>query len=147
MKLLISICLSVVLGLTTGYFLAPIASVAYMQSAHPDLFGAYIFFLADNFAFCLRQNEPPTKSIETVTKSLDDIQTWHAKDPKNRYLAQETGLVEAQRARLELKGGQTAQAEQDIRDSQRELTALGWKDVTQNHLIKVTAQVTSEYSH
>ncbi|HVB85151.1 MAG TPA: hypothetical protein VNK23_00595 [Candidatus Dormibacteraeota bacterium] len=145
MKRLVAIFLCAVLGIAAGYFVAPLVSMAYVESAEPQLFGAFFTSLADSFAFCLCQAEPTVKSIATVTQSLNDFRAWHAKDPESSYLTQEVGLLEAQRARLELQVGQSAQAEQDIKDSQRELTAVGWRDVSQEHLLKVTAQITSEY--
>lgn len=133
------------IGVAAGYFAAPIASTGYVGWREPDLFASVIFYMADNFAFCLCQNEPLDQSIKTVTRSLKDFETWHAKDPSSRYLRQEVGLLETQRARLELQAHQSVQAERDIRDAQSALSAVGWRDVSQTHLLKVTAQISSEY--
>lgn len=109
------------------------------------MFGAFIFYLADNFIFCSCENEPPSEALKTVNKDLSTLRGWRERNPDSRLLAQEIGLTEVQRSRLEQKLGQTSQAEEDMKRAQGELAALGWKDVSAEHLVALATQLGSEY--
>lgn len=141
--IIISVC--AVLGLVAGYFAAPIASIGFIQSREPDLFGAFAFSLVDNFVFCSCENQTPSEALKTVTKHLSILRGWREQNPESRLLPQEIGLTEAELSELEQKLGNDQKADEDMRDAQHELAALGWKDVSAVHLIGVTAQLNSEY--
>lgn len=141
----IIICICMVLGLTAGYFAAPIASTWYIQSREPDMFGASIFSLVDNFIFCSCGNQPPNEALESVTKDLSILKRWREKNPKSQLLAQEIGLTEVELSRLEQNLGHDQRADEDMKHAQDELAALGWKDVSAAHLIALTVQLNSEY--
>lgn len=142
-SIIIFVC--AVLGLTAGYFAAPIASFGFIQWRERDMFGAFAFSLVDNFIFCSCENEPPSEALEGITKGLSILRNWRRQNPESRELAQEIGLTEAELSRLELKLGNDRRADEDMKHAQDELTALGWKDVSAAHLIAVTTQLNSEY--
>jgi hypothetical protein len=141
--IIISVC--AVLGLTAGYFAAPVASFLFVQSREPDMFGAFYFSLIDNFVFCSCENQPPDEAMKTVTKDLSTLRGWRDHNPESQLLAQEIGLTEVQLSRLDQTLGHQQQADEDMKHAQDELTGLGWKDVSAAHLIALTAQLSSEY--
>ena len=141
--IIISVC--AVLGLTAGYFAAPVASFLFVQSREPDMTGAFYFSLIDNFVFCSCGNQPPGEAMNTVTKDLSTLRGWRDQNPGSRLLAQEIGLTEAELSRLDQKLGHEEQADENMKHAQDELTALGWKDVSTAHLIALTEQLNSEY--
>jgi hypothetical protein len=145
MRKTIVICACALLGLFAGYFTAPIVSMWFLQSTEPDMFGAFLLSLVDNSVVCNCDNQPPSESLKTLTSDLSTLQRWRTQNQSSHVLGQEIGLVDIRLARLDQELGHQSQADEDMKQGQRELTALGWKDVSPQHLIALTAQLNSEY--
>jgi len=147
MKRVIAISVCALLGLVAGYFIAPIASMWFVQSAEPDMFGAFTFYLVDSSVGCNCGNQLPTESLKTLTDDLSILKRWRKQNPESELLRQEVGLTWVRLAQIEQGLGNRPQATEDMQQGQKELALLGWKDVSPDHLFALTRQLDSEYIH
>lgn len=145
MKKIIAASLCALLGVAFGYFAAPIASMSYIQSREPDMFGAFMLAMVDSSIACNCENQPASESIKTVTDDLATLQRWRNQNPNSVQLKQEIGLAEVHLARLDAELAQQDQADENIKRAQAELAALGWENVSAAHLFALTKQLDSEY--
>jgi hypothetical protein len=145
MKKAIVVVICAALGVAAGFVAAPIAAEAYVQSAEPDLFGAFYIYLVDSFTFCNCDKKPPAEMLQTAVKSVSILKTLHEHDPKSQFLSQELALTQVRASLLEQKLGEEQQAKEDMKLAQDELSALGWKDVSPTRLTAIVAQIESEY--
>jgi hypothetical protein len=60
---------------------------------------------------------------------------------------QAIGLTQFRLSRLERESEDHSQADADMKKAQKELAALGWKNVSGAHSIGLTTQLNSEYKH
>lgn len=146
MKKAIAISVCVLLGAAAGYFIAPFTSFGIIQITEPDMSGAFLLFLVENQIDCTCANQPPSESIAEVSKSIGILEGWRSRNQGSRVLGQEIGLGDVRLSLLEAQLGRSAQANQDMASGQKELTALGWKDVSSAHLTALVTQLNSEYS-
>lgn len=145
MRKVIIVCVCALVGLSAGYFAAPLASIGFVQSTEPDMFGAFLLYLADSSTACNCDHQPPSERLKTLASDLSSLQRWRDQNRNSRALSQEIGLTEIRLSRLEQELGHHAQGDDDMKHGQVELTALGWKDVSAAHLIALTTQLNSEY--
>lgn len=138
----VSIC--ALLGLIAGYFAAPIASIWFVQSTEPEMFGAFSLFLVESFVVCNPKNQPPSERVKELSKDLSILQGWRDKNRNSRVLGQEIGLTYVRLSQLEQTLGHDAQADGHMKHGQGELAALGWKDVSAAHLTALVTQLNSE---
>lgn len=146
MKKAIAISVCVLLGAAVGYFVAPFASFAFVQFAEPDLSGAFLLSLVESQIGCACANQPPAESVKEVSKGIAILQDWRARNQGSSVLGQEIGLGDVRLSLLEMRLGHSAQANQDMASGQKELAALGWKDVSAAHLTALVTQLDSDYS-
>lgn len=147
MKKIIAVSICTLLGVAFGYFAAPIASMSYIQSREPDMFGAFMLATIDSSIACNCENQPASGSIKTVTDDLAILQRRRNQNPNSVQLKQEIGLAEVHLSRLDQELGQQSQADENIKQAQAELGALGWKNVSAAHLIALTKQLDSKYKN
>ncbi|MFZ0980909.1 MAG: hypothetical protein WAN23_16010 [Candidatus Acidiferrales bacterium] len=146
MKKTIAISVCVLLGAVAGYFVAPIASIGIIQSTESDMFGAFVLYIMEGQIGCACANQPPAESANEVSKDISILEGWRTQNKVSRVLAQEIGLAKVRLSQLEMQLGRNAQADQDMKSGQKELAALGWKDVSSAHLTALVTQLNSEYS-
>ena len=146
MRKAIAIAVCVSLGAAAGYFIAPFASFGIIQFTEPDMSGAFLLSLVENQIGCTCANQPPSESAAEVSKSIGTLEGWRAQNQGSRVLGQEIGLGDVRLSLLETQLGHSAQANQDMTSGQKELAALGWKDVSSAHLTALVTQLNSEYS-
>ncbi len=60
-------------------------------------------------------------------------------------LGQEIGLAEVRLSRVERELGRDTEADRDMKGAQDELAALGWKNVSAEHLVALTKRLDSQY--
>ena len=144
MKKKLAICVCAVIGLVAGYFAAPIASMAFVESKEPDMFGGFALFTLESFMDCNCTNQPPSGRVKDLSKHLSTLQQWRQQNPKSRVLSQVIGLGYVRISLLKTQLDQTAQAAEDMKHAREELTNLGWKDVSAAHLAALVAQLDSE---
>jgi hypothetical protein len=118
-----SVC--ALLGLIAGYLAAPVASIWLIQSTEPDMFGAFTLFLAESFIACNPKNQPPSERVQELSKNLSLLPGWRDQNRGSRVLSQEIGLTYVRLSQLDQSLGNNAHADEDMRDGQDELTALG----------------------
>jgi hypothetical protein len=147
MKRIVAVLACALLGLVGGYFAAPIVSMWFVQSTAPDMFGAFTFYLVDSSVGCNCDGQPPTESLNTLTKDLSILQRWQKQNPESELLRQEVGLTQVRLARIEQALGNLHDANEHMQQAQQELTQLGWKDVASGHLVALTQHLGSEYLH
>jgi hypothetical protein len=145
-KKVIAISVCVLLGAAAGYFIAPFTSFGIIQLTEPDMSGAFLLSLVENQIGCTCANQPPSESIAEVSKSIAILEGWRARNQGSRLLGQEIGLGDVRLSLLATQLGHSAQANQDMTNGQKELAALGWKDVSSAHLTALVKQLNSEYS-
>lgn len=145
MKKIITVSICTLLGVAFGYFAAPVASMSFIQSTEPDMFGAFMLATIDSSIACNCENQPASESIKTVTNDLALLERWRNQNPNSVQLKQEIGLAEVHLSRLDQELGQQSQADENIKHAQVELAALDWKNVSAAHLIALTKQLDSEY--
>lgn len=134
-----------ILGGISGYFVAPFASMGFVQSTEPQLSGAFMFSLIDSSIVCNRETQPPDQAIETAKSDLSSLEKWQGQNEKSNVLAQEIGLAEVRLSRLERELSRNAEADRDMKGAQEQLKALGWKDTSEEHLIALTKRLNSEF--
>lgn len=113
----------------------------------PDMFGAFMLAMVDSSIACDCENQPASQSIKAVTDDLATLQRWRDQNPNSVQLKQEIGLAEVHLARLDSELARQNQADEEMKDAQAELTTLGWKNVSPEHLIALTKQLDSEYKN
>lgn len=145
MKKTIVISLCALLGLAAGYFAAGPASMWYIQSTEPDMFGAFAFTIVNNSIACTCKNTPPNEALKTVSDGLSTLRGWRDQDRSSLMLAQEIGLAYVRLSQLEQKRGDNVQADSDMKHGQHKLAALGWKDVSPAHLTALVKRMDSPY--
>jgi len=134
-----------ILGGISGFFVAPFATMGFMQSTEPKLFGAFMFSLIDSSIVCNCETQPPNQAIKTLKSDLSSLEKWQGQNEKSNVLAQEIGLAEVRLSRLERELSRNEEADRDMKSAQEQLKALGWKDVSGEHLIALTKQLNSKY--
>ncbi|MGC1658368.1 MAG: hypothetical protein WA758_16090 [Candidatus Acidiferrales bacterium] len=135
MKKTIAIFICALLGVAFGYIAAPIASMSFIQSTEPDMFGAFMLATVDSSIACNCENQSASESVKTVTDDLAILQRWRDQNPNSVQLKQEIGLAEVHLARLDAELAHQNQADENIKRAQAELAALGWKNVSAAHLL------------
>jgi hypothetical protein len=145
MKKAIAISVCALLGLAIGYFAAPLASMWYIRSTEPDMFGAFALDIVEDSIVCNCENKPPSEALQTVSEGLPTLRRWHDQS-RSLVLAQEIGLGYVRRSQLEQKLGDNAQADSDMKHGQDELAALGWKDISAAHLRALVTQRDAGYN-
>ena len=140
---IISVC--ALLGLVAGFFAAQPASMWYMQSTEPDMFGAFALKIIDNSITCNCESKSPNEAIKRVSDGLSTLRGWRDQNRSSLMLGQEIGLAYVRLSQFERKLGHNAQADSDIEHGQHELAALGWKDVSPAHLTALVERMDSEY--
>lgn len=145
MKRAIIIAVLASLGIAAGYLVAPFVSEGYVTTREPDLTGGFFLFLVDSMISCGCENQPPSESAKEVAKEISDLQGWRKPNPRSHLLGLEIGLAEVRLSRLERKLGENAQADNDMKRGQVELTGLGWKNTAPEHLTAVVTQLDSGY--
>jgi hypothetical protein len=145
-KKAIAISVCVLLGAAAGYSIAPFASFGIIQLTEPDMQGAFLLSLVEDQIGCACANQPPAESANEVSKDISILEGWRTQNKGSRVLAQEIGLAKVRLSQLEMQLGRNAQADQDMKSGQKELAALGWKDVSSAHLTALVTQLNSEYS-
>ena len=145
MKKALVIVVCALLGLVAGYFAAPPASMWYIQSTEPDMFGAFAFTIVDSSIACNCENKPPNEALKTVSDDLSTLRRWRDRNRGSLMLAQEIGLGYVRLSQLEQKLRNSAQADNDMKQGQNELTALGWRDVSSAHLTALVERMDSEH--
>jgi len=133
-----------ILGGIGGYFVASFASMGFVQSSEPQLFGAFMFSLVDSSIVCNCETQPADQAIKTLKSDLSSLDKWQGQNEKSNVLAQEIGLAEVRLSRLERKLSRNAEADRDMKSAQEQLKALGWKDTSEEHLIVLTKRLNSE---
>jgi hypothetical protein len=142
----IAIFTCVLLGAASGYFVAPFVAMSVVRSSEPDLFAEFMFFLVDNSTVCNCENQPSAEKLKTMRNDLSILQGWRARNPKSEMLAQEAGLTRVRLSRIERALGQQNEANQDMKDAQKEFEALGWRNVSPEHLVALTKQLDYGYA-
>lgn len=89
----------------------------------------------------------PWQKYERCEECSDNSPALGSQNPSSLQLKQEIGLVEVHLSRLDQELGQQNQANEEMRKAQAELTALGWKNISSDHLIALTKQLDSEYQN
>ena len=145
MKKIIALSICALLGSVVGYFCAPIASVAMLQSTDPETFYGSSLALYKNTVVCDCNDRPPSESLQELSRYLSTLQTAKAKNQNSKVLSQEIGLTYVRLSKVEEKLNHQFQADEDMKHGQVELVSLGWKDVTESHLRSLVAQLDSEY--
>ncbi len=146
MKKAIAIFVCVLLGAAAGYLIAPFASFGIIQITEPDMQGAFLLSLVEDQIGCTCANQPPADSVKEVSKDIAILKGWRAQNQNSRVLGQEIGIAEVRLSQLDTQLGRNAQADQDMSSGQKDLAALGWKDVSSAHLTALDAQLNSQYS-
>ncbi|MGH9865516.1 MAG: hypothetical protein ACRD4H_08910 [Candidatus Acidiferrales bacterium] len=144
MRKAIAISVCVLLGLATGYFAAPPASMWYIQWTEPDMFGAFALNIVEGSIVCGCENKPPREALETVSDGLSTLRRWRDQN-RSLLLTQEIGLGYVRQSQLEQKLGQNAQADNDMKHAQDELAVLGWIDTSAPHLMALVTQMDAGY--
>lgn len=145
MRKTIAISVCALLGLSVGYFAAPMASYSFVKSTEPDMFGAFALSMVKNSVACDCDRQPPTENLKTLTQDLSILQRWQDRNRNSLVLGQEIGLTQVRLSRLERELGNNAQVDANMMKAQENLTALGWKDISAKHLVALTEQLDSEY--
>jgi|SRR5690348_15453764 len=143
----IALLICALLGVAAGYLAAPPATMAYVQTTEPDMFGAFLLSVIDSSVACDCKNQPLSENLQTVSNDLEMLQHWRIQNPDSLQLKQEIGLVEVHLSRLCDTFGRQDQAGKEMKQAQAELIALGWKNVSPAHLIALTKRLDSEYSN
>jgi hypothetical protein len=134
-----------ILGGISGFFTAPFASMGFVQSTEPQLFGAFVFSLVDRSIVCNCETQPPDQAIKTLKSDLSSLEKWQGQNEKSNVVAQEIGLAEVRLSQLERELSRNAEADRDMKSAQEQFKALGWKDISGEHLVALTKQLNSEY--
>lgn len=145
MKKAFVIVVCALLGVVAGYFAAQPASMWYIQSTEPDMFGAFAFTIVDSSIACNCENKPPNEAMKAVADDLSTLRRWRDLNRGSLILAQEIGLGYVRLSQLEQKLGNNTQADNDMKHGQEELAALGWKDVSSEHLTTLVKRMDSGY--
>jgi len=145
MKKAIAISVCALLGLAAGYFAAQPASMWYIQSTEPDMFGAFALDVIDSSIACNCENKPPSEALKIVSGDLSTVRGWRGQNRSSLMLAQEIGLGYVRLSQLEQKLGNGAEADNDMKHGQHELAALGWKDISPAHLTALVKRMDSGY--
>lgn len=143
MKKALVIVVCALLGLVAGYFAAQPASMWYIQSTEPDMFGAFLFSIVDSSIACSCETKPPNEALKDVSDGLSTLRRWRGQNRGSLMLAQEIGLGYVRLSQLEHKLGNDALAESYMKHGHDELAALGWKDVSPAHLTALVTQMDS----
>jgi hypothetical protein len=133
-----------ILGGISGYLIAPFASMGFVRSTEPKLFGAFMFSLVDRSIVCSCESEPPAEAVKKLMSDLSALEKWQGQNEKSDVLAQEIGLTEVRLSRVERDLSRNAEADRDMKRAQEQLKALGWKDTSEEHLIVLTKGLNSE---
>jgi hypothetical protein len=133
-----------ILGGISGYLIAPFASMGFVRSTEPKLFGAFMFSLVDRSIVCSCESEPPGEAVKKLMSDLSSLEKWQGQNEKSDVLAQEIGLTEVRLSRVERDLSRNAEADRDMKRAQEQLKALGWKDTSEEHLIVLTKGLNSE---
>lgn len=134
-----------ILGGISGFFVAPAASMGFVQSTEPKLSGAFMFSLIDSSIVCNCETQPPDQAIKTLKSDLSSLEKWQGQNEKSDVLAQEIGLTEVRLSRLERELSRNEEADRDMKGAQEQLKALGWKDTSEDHLIALTKRLNSAF--
>ena len=94
---------------------------------------------------CNCTHEPPPERIQTLHRDLSTLEMWRKKDPGNLMVAQSIGLGEVRLAKVQQEMGNESEAGAQMKAGQEELRKLGWKDLSEEHLVALTTQLDSEY--
>lgn len=145
MKKIIALSICALLGGLSGYVCSPFLSVGIVQFTDPEMFAGFNLALYNNLVVCDCDNRPAAESANKLSQYLSALQEARTNNPNSSLLAQEIGLTYVRLSMIEKKLDQQSQADEDMKRGQKELAALGWKDVSPAHLTSLVAQLSSEY--
>src|SRR5579872_1109352 len=100
-----------ILGGISGYLIAPFASMGFVRSTEPKLFGAFMFSLVDRSIVCSCESEPPGEAVKKLMSDLSSLEKWQGQNEKSDVLAQEIGLTEVRLSRVERDLSRNAEAD------------------------------------
>jgi hypothetical protein len=146
MKKVIALSVCAFLGAVTGYFAAPFAAVPVVQASDSAMFWGAILAGAKAEVICDCIGRPTSESAKLVSDHLSTLNRIRKSNPNSKILGQEMGLEYVRLSMLEDKLGQKSQSEEDMKRGQAELAALGWKNVSESHLVYLLTQLDSGYA-
>lgn len=147
MKKVIAFSICALLGGVAGYFSAPSLSRVVATWTEPQMFFITLLASDKSSVVCDCNDRPSNETEKELVRYLAVVQKAREKSPQSKMLAQETGLAYVRLSMIEQKLSQQSQAVGDIKRGQTELTALGWRDVSEPHLTSLVTQLNSEYQH
>ena|ERR1700735_518284 len=146
MKRVIALSLCALLGAFAGYAVAPIAAVIAFEITDPELSWGSVFGGARDETICNCVGAEASANIQSLSQSISTDEKLHASNPNSKIIAQDLGLNYVHLSMIEKKIGQEAQSEESIKRGQAQLKAIGWKDVSERHLVHLVTQLNSEFN-
>jgi len=145
MKKVIALSVCAFLGAVAGYFVAPFVAVPVVQAYDPVMFWGAILAGAKAEVLCECIGRPASESAKLLSEHLSTLNQIRNSNPNSKILAQEMGIEYVRLSMLEKKLGRRSQGDEDMKRGQTELTALGWKNVSEPHLVYLLTRLDSEY--
>jgi hypothetical protein len=145
MKKVIALSVCAFLGAIAGYFVAPFVAVPVVQASDPVMFWGAILAGAKAEVICECIGRPGSESARLLSEHISTLIQIRNSNPNSKILAQEMGIEYVRLSMVEKKLGQQSQAGEDMKRGQTELTALGWKNVSESHLVYLLTQLDSQY--
>ena len=144
MKKVIALSVFALLGSIAGYFVAPFAAGAVVQTSDPTFYWGPILAGYKAEVICVCNNRPPSESAKELSEYLSALKNLRSRSPKSKLLAQEMGLAYIRLSIVEGRLAQKSASDDDMKRGQEELRALGWKDVSESHLVYLVAQLNAD---
>lgn len=145
MKRAIALSVCALLGAFAGYAAAPIAASIAFQSTDPELAWGSVFGGARTETICDCVGAQASENIMSLSQSISTDEILHTSNPNSKIIAQDLGLNYVRLSMTEKKIGQEAQSEDSMKHGQAQLKAIGWKDVSEKHLVHLVNQLNSEF--
>jgi hypothetical protein len=145
MKKVIALSVCAFLGAVAGCFVAPFIAVPVVQASDPVMFWGAILAGAKAEVICECIGRPASESAKLLSEHLSTLNQIRNSNPKSKILAQEMGIEYVRLSMFEKKLGQQSKGDEDMKRGQTELTALGWKNVSESNLVYLLAQLDSQY--
>jgi hypothetical protein len=145
MKKPIAFSICALLGALAGYAAAPIAASIAFQTNDPELAWGSVFGGARTETICDCVGRAASENIKSLSQSISTDEILHTSNPNSKIIAQDLGLTYVRLSMIERKIGQEAQSEDSMKHGQAQLKAIGWKDVSERHLVHLVTQLNSEF--
>lgn len=145
MKRLIVLLISALLGAFAGYAAAPFAASIAFESNDPELAWGSVFGGARTETICDCVGAQASENIKSLSQHVSTDEILHASNPNSKIIAQDLGLSCVRLSMIERRIGQQTQSEDSLKRGQAQLKAIGWKDVSETHLVHLVTQLNAQF--